>query len=89
MAMTAHSKSGLAMRIGSVVERRLERTAEAGLDHDPAELAAHRVFDLLRHGLDALHQRVAGAERAREQLERVGQLADERGLALPGFVVEE
>ena len=75
MAMTAQAKSGLSMRSADAVERLLERATEAGLGDDPAQLVAHRVVDLLRHRLDALHERVAGAQRAREQLERVGQLA--------------
>ena len=64
MAMTAQAKSGLSMRVGDAVERLLERPAEAGLGDHPAQLLAHRLGDLLGHGLDALHERVAGPERA-------------------------
>ena len=58
---------------GDAVERLLEGTAEAGLGDDPAQLPAHRLGDLLRHRLHALHERVAGAQRAGQQLEGVGE----------------
>ena len=65
---------GAVHALGDAVERLLERAAEAGLGDDPAQLLAHRLGDLLGHGLDALHERVAGPQRARQQLQRVGQL---------------
>ena len=79
---------GAVHALGDGVERLLERTAETGLGDDPAQLAAHRLGDLLRHGLDALHHRVAGPQRARQQLERVGQLRLELLLALAGQEVQ-
>ena len=81
MAMTAQREVGAVHALGDAVERLLERAAEAGLGDDPAQLAAHRLGDLLRHGLDALHERVAGPQRAGQQLQRVGQLRLELLLA--------
>ena len=48
--------------------------AEAHLGEHALQLLAHRVGGLLRHGLEALHERETGAERAREQRQGVGQL---------------
>ena len=70
--------------LGDAVERLLERTAEAGLGDDPAQLEAHRLGDLLGDRLHALHERVAGPQRAGEQREGVGQQRHERLAATAG-----
>ena len=69
MAITAQSKSGLPMRSADVLEGELHVAAEpSGLEHDPAQLPPGRVVDLLGDGVDALQQRVAGPQRAGQQL---------------------
>ena len=68
---------------GHVVERVLEHPAQTGLGQHPAQFATHGVVDLLGHGVHALHQRVAGPQRAGEELQHVRQLRHELALALP------
>ena len=57
--------------------------------HDPPELLAHRLGHLLRDRLHALHERVAGPERAGEELQHVGELRLELLLAPLGQEVED
>src|SRR5581483_1782452 len=67
---------------GDVAEGVLQRPAEPGLGQHPAQLPGHRLRGLLDHGLQALQERVAGPQRSRQQVQRVGQLGLE-GLQAP------
>ncbi len=72
--LAAHAHCG-------VVERLFRRTAETHLGEHPLQLTAHRRADFLRDCLQTLHEREAGAQRARQQRQRVRQLVLERALA--------
>jgi hypothetical protein len=85
MAITVHVA---VHTVRGVAERVFDRPAEANLGEHPLQLLAHRVGGLLRDGLQALHQREPRAQRARQERERVGQLALEAALALPVAVIQ-
>ena len=76
--MTTHSKSLLSNRSATPVERVLERDAQPGLDQHALELASDRLGALAHDRVDRLGERQAGGERARHQLEGVGQRGVER-----------
>src|SRR6478735_3741337 len=59
--------------VGDALERRLERQTEAGLDEDLAELAGDRLGALADDGVDGLGQRETRGERARHQLQGLGE----------------
>ncbi len=60
---------------GGVIERVLGRPAQTNLGEHALQLASHRWADLLGDCFEALHEREPGPQRAREERERVGQLA--------------
>src|SRR4051812_16669344 len=59
----------------------LDRHPEPALDQRPVELHRHRRLALADDGVQRLRQRVPGLQAAREHLEGVGELGEERALA--------
>ena len=59
---------------GERLERILGGTAQSDLGDDTLELDARGLGDLLGHGVQGLHEAVAGPKRARHDGEHVGQL---------------
>ncbi len=65
--------------LGHVVERVVERPAQAGLRQHPLELLARRLDTLVDDRLQGLLEAVAGLERGGDADQEVGQLVLERG----------
>src|SRR5436190_1840162 len=63
---------------GGITQSIFGAAAEAYFGEHPLQLSAHRRPDFLGDRLKTLHEREAGAQRAREQRQGIGQLALER-----------
>ena len=88
IAMTVHARSRLSMRsAASPSASSIERPRRTSVNTRCSSLRIGSA-DLLRDRLEALHEREPGAQRAREQRERVGQLALERVLPVALRVFE-